>query len=350
MTYPSISIHIVTWNSMRFLPDLLESIMGQTYRDFNVLIIDNASTDGIESFLRENYPEITFLRNARNLGFSAAHNQGIRYALEHWPKEEVQDRFVLLTNPDVLLSETFLAEIVAVTKAHPEVGSFGGKLLRAFGENLGDELFKEIIRSDRIDSVGLNPHKNRTVTDRGAGELDEGQFEQVEQVFGISGALALYRASALEGVRYEDEILDHHFFAYKEDVDLAWRLQHAGWDALYVPQAIAYHYRGMYGPEKSGFRERLRNRRDKSSLRNFFSTRNHWLMLFKNLRFVNFLFSFPLILVTEIGRLGYVLVFERTGWRAFKEAVGLLPTMWKKRCATMSHVKRSAKDLRKWFV
>jgi len=335
---------------MRFLPDLLESIMGQTYRDFNVLIIDNASTDGIESFLRENYPEITFLRNARNLGFSAAHNQGIRYALEHWPKEEVQDRFVLLTNPDVLLSETFLAEIVAVTKAHPEVGSFGGKLLRAFGENLGDELFKEIIRSDRIDSVGLNPHKNRTVTDRGAGELDEGQFEQVEQVFGISGALALYRASALEGVRYEDEILDHHFFAYKEDVDLAWRLQHAGWDALYVPQAIAYHYRGMYGPEKSGFRERLRNRRDKSSLRNFFSTRNHWLMLFKNLRFVNFLFSFPLILVTEIGRLGYVLVFERTGWRAFKEAVGLLPTMWKKRCATMSHVKRSAKDLRKWFV
>lgn len=335
---------------MRFLPDLLKSIMSQTYKDFNVLIIDNGSTDGVEAFLRKEFPEIMFLRNARNLGFSAAHNQGIRYAVEHWPKEELQERFVLLTNPDVILTDTFLAEIVVATKAHPEVGSFGGKLLRAFGENIGDELFKQIVRSDRIDSVGLNPHKNRTVTDRGAGELDEGQFESAESVFGISGALALYRASALEEVRYEDEILDHDFFAYKEDVDLAWRLQHAGWDALYVPQAVAYHYRGMYGPEKSGFRERLKNRREKSSLRNFFSSRNHWLMLWKNLRFVNFICCFPRILFYEVGRLGYVLVFERNGWRAIKESIGMIPLMWKKRRFTLSRAKRSSTDIRKWFV
>ena len=97
---------------MRFLPELLKSIMGQTYKDFNVLIIDNASTDGIEAYLRENFPEITFLRNVRNLGFSAAHNQGIRYAIEHWPQDQLDDRFILLTNPDVILSETDRKSVV----------------------------------------------------------------------------------------------------------------------------------------------------------------------------------------------------------------------------------------------
>jgi len=95
MAYPKLSVHIVTWNSMRFLPDLLKSIMDQTYRDFNVLVIDNASTDGVEAFLREHYPDISFIRNARNLGFSAAHNQGIRYAVEHWPHTELQEHFIL---------------------------------------------------------------------------------------------------------------------------------------------------------------------------------------------------------------------------------------------------------------
>lgn len=345
----TVSIHIVTWNSMRFLPDLLESIMGQTYKDFNVLIIDNGSSDGVEAFLRDQYPDIAFIRNARNLGFSAAHNQGIRYAIEHWPAQELQDRFILLTNPDVLMSETFLEELVGATRSHPEVGTFGGKLLRAFGENMGDEVFKEIIRSDRIDSVGLNPHRNRTVTDRGAGELDEGQYAKQEKVFGISGALALFRASALEDVRFQDEVLDHHFFAYKEDVDLAWRLQHAGWDALYVPTAVAYHYRGMYGPEKTGFWQRLANRREKSSLRNFFSTRNHWLLLVKNLKLINALLCLPWLVTHEGGRLLYVLVFERSGRRALREVIGMTPLMWKKRRATMRRSKRSAKEVRAWF-
>lgn len=348
--YPPVSINIVSWNSMRFLPDLLESIAKQTCRDFNVLIIDNGSNDGVETFLRQNYPDITFLRNARNLGFSVAHNQGIRYAVEHWQKEESHDRFILLTNPDILMQETFLEELMAAARAHPEVASFGGKLLRAFGENLTDEVFQEIVRSDRIDSTGLNPHRTYTITDRGAGELDKGQFDQQEKIFGISGALVLYRASALEEVRFDGEILDSDFFAYKEDVDLAWRLQEAGWDALYVPRAVAYHYRGMYGPEKSGLWQRARNRRIKSSTRNFFSTRNHWLALMKNLRLTSFILALPWVVVHELCRLFYVLLFEKTGWRALREALALAPRMYKKRRATFAKSKRSAQDMRRWFL
>src|SRR3990167_4280774 len=236
------------------------------------------------------------------------------------------------------------------TLMHSSGASFGGKLLRAFGENLGDEVFKQTVRSDLLDSVGLNPHRNYTVTDRGAGELDKGQYDTEEFVFGISGALVLFRASSLEDVRYEDEILDHHFFAYKEDVDLAWRLQQAGWDALYVPRAVAYHYRGMYGPEKSGLWQRLRNHRSKSSLRNFFSTRNHWLMLVKNMRGYHAFLALPWIGFYEGGRLVYVLLFERSGFRTIKETVMLLPLMWKKRKQMSKHMKRSAKDICHWFV
>lgn len=335
---------------MRFLSDLLKSIMNQTYTDFNVVILDNASTDGVEAFVREEYPEMVFIRNARNLGFSVAHNQAIRYAIEHWPEAELANRFILVTNPDIILTPTFLEELVAATRIYPEVGAFGGKLLRAFGENLGDEVLKEVVRSQRLDSVGLNPHCNGTITDRGAGELDEGQYQQSQKVFGISGALTLLRASALQEVRFGDEVFDQEFFAYKEDVDLAWRLQHAGWDAIYVPRAVAYHYRGMYGAEKSGLWKRLRNHREKSSLRNFYSTRNHWLMLLKNVRLSQFILSFLWIVTYELARLIYVLVFERMGLKALRETLALVPRMWRKRRATLRHAKRPVKDVRKWFI
>ena len=133
-----LSIHIVSWNSMRFIPDLLRTLKEQTVQDFSVLLIDNGSTDGIESFIKEEYPQIALLRNARNLGFCGAHNQGIRYALEHWKTEDFQDRFILVTNPDILLTPTFLETLMHEVDQHPTVGAFGGKLRRAFGEHVAD--------------------------------------------------------------------------------------------------------------------------------------------------------------------------------------------------------------------
>lgn len=350
MKYPKLSIHIVTWNSLVFLPELLESIMAQTYKQFNVLIIDNGSTDGTERFLRKEYPEITFLRNARNLGFSVAHNQGIRYAIEHWPKDQLDDSFILLTNPDTIFTPTFLEELMLMTSAHPGVGSFGGKLLRAFSDQVQDEVFKRTIRSDRIDSVGISATRSTNFADRGAGELDVGQYDQTQKVFGISGALTLCRASALEQIRFDDEIFDASFFAYKEDVDLAWRLQYAGWDSLYVPQAVAYHYRGMYGPEKSSLWDKIKNRKEKSSLRNFFSTRNHWFLLMKNLSIKQFILYAPWIIPHEVARLIYVCFWERTGWRALKDVIIHFPNIRQKRRQTIKTAKRTFGDLRIWFM
>ena len=350
MPYPRLSIHIVAWNSMRFLPDLLKSLSEQTYQDFSALIIDNASTDGVAEFLRQEYPQMTLLRNPRNLGFSAAHNQGIRYALERWDAQVYADRFVLVTNPDLILAPTCLEVLMKEVGVHADVGSFGPKLRRAFGENQHDEALQETVKSDLIDSTGLHAHKNRTFTDRGAGEMDTGQYDDHQEVFGVSGALACYRASALQQVRFEDEFFDHDFFAYKEDADLAWRLQDAGWKARFVPQALAFHYRGMYGKEKMSIWEKMKNRRTKSKLRSYYSNRNHWLLLIKNERWINGLLSCWRVIPLEVSRLLYTVLFEMTNLRAFFDAIKLFPRMMKKRAFAKTFRKRHAKELRAWFV
>lgn len=348
--YPRISIHIVSWNSMQFIPDLLASIEKQTFQDFQVLIVDNGSSDGIETFLREKYPSVRFIRNARNLGFSGAHNQGIRYALEHWGDAELDDKFILITNPDILFTPTYLERLLESTRGKEAFGAFGGKLLRAYGEGVTDEVLRETVQSDRIDSTGFRFHKNFTFTDRGAEDLDEGQYDQAEEVFGLSGALVLFRARALQSVRYNDEFFDHDFFAYKEDVDMAFRMQYAGWSAWYEPRAIAYHYRGMYGEEKMGIFARIKNRKNKSLHRRYFTTRNHWLFLLKDLDIVSLFVSFPRLLITEGARLGFILTLEWQNLKAIFDAMKLIPRIWTKRRATMRSKVVPGRMIRKKFA
>ena len=345
-----LSIHIVAWNSMSFLPDLLDTIMKQTYRDFNVLVIDNASDDGVGAFLRETYPEVTVLRNPRNQGFAGAHNQGIRYVLDHWPQEDLKDRFILVTNPDILLEPNYLQELMAVVGAYPKTGSFSGKLMRAFGENLGDEALRETVKSDRFDTTGLKGYRSRRMVDRGAGAMDTGQYDELEHIFGAPGALPLFRAQTLKDVVVDGEYFDTDFFAYKEDIDLAWRMQWAGWDSLYVPSAVAYHYRGVYGPEKTSMIDRVRNRSAQSVQRVYYSTRNHWLMLLKNLRFSDFIVHGLWIMPSEMARLVYSVVFESVGRKAVMDVLRLLPRMLKKRRAIKRSAVRSAKEVRSWFT
>jgi len=329
--YPRVSINIVAWNGMTFLPKLLESIFAQTYLDFSVLIVDNGSSDGIEAFVRERFPQVAFLRNARNLGFAPAHNQAIRYAVEHWDGDDLSDRFVLVTNQDAIFTPTFLEKIVQAAEKDARAGSFQGKLHRAYTENPQDETLRETVCSEIIDSTGLMPHRNRTFTDRGAGEMDDGQFDESADIFGPTGALALYRASALQDVRYQDEFFDQDFFSYKEDADLAWRLRHLGWESRYVPSAVAYHYRGMFGKERMGWLDRIRNRRGKSRVRNWYSTRNHLLVLIKNQGIWNGLLAFPWIAWFEFRRFVYVLLFEVGTIGAYLAAVRLMPAILRKR-------------------
>lgn len=349
-----VSVHIVAWNSMRYLPALFTSLAEQTFQNFFVSVVDNASTDGALDWLRSVYPQTATLRNTRNLGFARAHNQMIALARARWAREptnqnrgSLQERYVLVTNPDLILASDFLEQLVRTADIHSEVGSFGGTLLKIFADHAGDDMSSPR-RTTYIDSTGLKILRSRRVVERGAGKENRGQYA-AGPVFGISGALALYRMNALEDVKFDNEYFDEDFFAYKEDVDLAWRLQLRGWDAWYEPRAVAYHYRAAAGTERRTPWAALTERRKKSAFVNGLSTRNHLLLLWKNDDRTNRLLHLPWILMYECCRFILILLTEPGTFKAYGAAFRFLPRMLRKRAFSFSIRKRTPRDMRRWF-
>lgn len=344
MTFPRVTIQIVTWNSLKFLPDFLASIFAQTYRDFQILIIDNNSQDGTVKFLKADYPDVTVFQNNKNLGFSKAHNQGIKL---------LNSPYVLVCNPDIILEPAWLEIIMnrADDPKNEKFGSFGGKLLKM---KIIDREINDIEKTNIIDSCGLKIFKNHRVADLGAGEISE-NFNQEQEVFGHSGSLVLYRREALENCllktkdQPQGEYFDEDFFFYKEDVDLAWRLQLYGWKSLLVPEATAYHARAISGSEKQKFWQIIRNKKYQSPLAKYHSYKNHLFLLVKNEFQANLVKYFFPIFWYELKKIIYVLLFEWSSLKAWWEFLRLLPKMKRKRKLIFSRIKIDNKYIQFWI-
>ena len=179
--------------------------------------------------------------------------------------------------------------------------------------------------------------------------MDEKQHDQERELFGVSGALALYRASVLSDTKLGKDYFDEDLFSYREDVDLAWRMQTHGWSARYVPQAVAYHWRGIYGKEKAGPFSRIRDRRKKRPFFAALSTRNQWIVLLKNEHWLNAILSLPLVVSLEIARLGYIVIFEPRSLWIVPSFFKLLPRTLRKRWTIAKNRRSKASDIRKWF-
>lgn len=343
MNLPQVTIQIVSWNSQKYLVGCLKSIFNQTYKDFQVLVIDNNSQDGTADWLRKNYPEVAVFQNHKNLGFAKAHNQGFKL---------LKSEFVVICNPDVLLEPNWLeiAMSQAINPVYNHYGQFGGKLLQL---NVIDLELNDVELTKIIDSCGLEIKRNRLVLERGRGKQSD-QYLKKTDVFGHSGALALYRRQALEDCFIKTkhqpagEYFDEDFFAYKEDVDLSWRLQLLGWSALFMPQAIAYHVRTMSGPPKNKMIELINHRRKQSTLARYYSYRNHFLLLMKNEHGKNFRQDFFYILWLELKKFFYVFLFEWSSLRGLFHAIVMWSKMRVKRKLIMKRAKLEAKDIKKW--
>ena len=342
MSLPKVTIQIVTWNSLKYLPFTLESICSQTYKDFQVLIIDNNSQDGLLEFLRKNYPEVTVFQNKKNLGFAKANNQGLK--LLHSP-------YVLFCNPDIVLTSEWLEQIMrqAEDQKYNQVGSFGGKLLKLKPNSDG---LDEESKTEIIDSCGLKILRNRRIVEIGAGQ-DSSKFNQDNEVFGHSGALVLYKRETLEDCLIKTkknptgEYFDEDFFAYKEDVDLAWRSRLLGWSSNFVFSAVAYHVRRAAGSENTTFGEMIKNRKQQSSLVKYYSYRNHLLLLLKNEFGRNFINDLLPIKWFEAKKAGYILIFEFKTIRAWLELLKMAPLIIAKRKEIFKKAKVSSVDMRK---
>jgi len=338
-----VSVQIVTWNAMNFIFDCLESLMRQSFRDFSVIVIDNGSDDGTVEFVRANYPTVSVLENFKNLGFTKANNQGILLA---------KSEYVLTLNADVILSENFLERLLAFADTKPDAGSFGGKAFKLYSEPLasGDEIsLREVVRSNILDTTGLQIFRSRRVIDRGEGEKDTGQYDRREEVFGICGACALYRQSALAEVAIKKEYFDNDFFAYKEDVDLAWRLRLYGFAAWYIPDAVFFHHRQLPTVDENNLVKAIYQRQSVSKFRRALSFRNQHLLLVKNDLLINLLFALPWWLLREVKIILAALILEPFQGKSLIEFFQLLPNALLKRRVIMAHRKVSAKEIRKWF-
>ena len=338
-----VSVQIVTRNSLRYIGNCLESLEQQTLGDFSLIVIDNGSTDKTATFVRNHFPTVTVLENFKNLGFSRAHNQGIAFS---------QAEYVLVLNPDIVLTETFLEKLVAFADTQPAGGSFGGKLLRLRSEAVntddGDSL-RDVLRTNMIDSAGLRITRGRKVFDRGSGQQDRGQYERSEEVFGISGACALYRRSALDEIKVNGEYFDVDFFAYKEDADVAWRLRLYGFTNWYVPSAVGYHHRAFAAAQRRGITAMRANRRRVPPALRAASLKNHQLMLLKNEQPLNVLLALPWLLARQTALWGYALLTEPFQWRMLGGLLRQLPSALRKRGVIRAHTKVKPRDLRKWF-
>lgn len=339
MTRPNVSVHIVTWNSLTHLAGCLEALRSQSNQSFEVKIADNASVDGTVRWLEEHYPQFHLLRNTRNTGYSFAHNQLLRIT---------DPPYVLILNPDVILAPDWLERAVAVLDAHPEYGAFGGKIKRF---SYGPDELKEIERSDIIDSAGLKVFRSRHAIDRGSGQTDDGQFDRAQPVFGFSGACVMYRRAALDTVRWHNEFFDEDIFAYKDDVDLAWRLQRMGWTAWYDPQAVAYHHRYARGISAVSDRLLAKNARRHNRRIAELSYRNHWFVLIKNETWSTVWRDAPFIGWYEAKKFVYLLFVQPRALRGLAQVIGRWSRLRQKARLLTHHARRAALDVRReWFL
>lgn len=323
---------------MTHIAACLDAVSKQTYAPMTVMVVDNASLDGTVNWIQEHFPSIHLLRNTRNVGFSRGHNQAIR--LSDAP-------YVLVLNPDVILDPEWVGRAVAFMEDHPDYGAFGGKTRRYSYSH--DEL-KETRFSDIIDSTGLHVSRSRHIIDIGSGMVDGEGFDHAHDVFGLSGSCVFFRRQALESARFRDEFFDEDFFAYKEDADLAWRLQRLGWKSRYEPGALAYHHRHIKGIAATSDLLIAKNHRSRQRQIGFFSYRNHWLMLMKNETWSSRWRDLPWIAWYEIRKFGFLLFFSPTTLRGLTGAIRLWPAMRRKAALLQKQQQQSGLTVRAWFT
>lgn len=223
---PEVSVVIVTWNGLHHLQRCLPALQNQTGVTFETIVVDNGSTDGTADWIARKYPRIALERLDSNHGFAAANNLGFRLT---------RADLVATLNNDAVPDPDWLQSLAQAAREHPEAGSFASRIVLDRDPNI-------------IDSAGVVTDVLGIAWDRHNAEPVGS--DEAGEVFGACAGAALYRRVLL----HETEGFDPSFFAYLEDVDLAWRARWLGWTARYVPQARVVHAHSATGTEESPFK------------------------------------------------------------------------------------------------
>jgi GT2 family glycosyltransferase len=321
-----IDAFVVARDHARTLTATIASLAGQSLAPDRVVLVDNASRDGSAAVASAAAGALALevVRNQDNRGFAAAANAALRRTTAPW---------VLALNPDCRLAPDYLERLSSAARRGERIGAATGLLLRAAGPTLEP--------TDTVDSAGIVVTASGRHLDRGAGTRVDAAVCQPASVFGASGAAALYRREALDDVAYAGgETFDEGFFAYREDADLAWRLQRRNWSCLYWPEARAFHSRGL----------RPEARRRGTAEINRHSVRNRFLWRLGNADWRWHLACFPWWLLRDTTVIAACLTVERSSLPGLAEAWRLRARQRERGRANASRALVSGWRLARWFL
>ena len=256
-----VSVIIVNTNERQHLSRCLPSLMASTFPNFEVIVVDNASEDGSVEYLNREFPEVRVLESDVNLGYAGANNTGFVAA---------SGNYVVVLNPDTVVEENWLSELVDAMSKHEGVALATPKILT--------------MRDGTINACGNEISFTGLTACRGYGEQPN-EYSSIEYVSAVSGAAFCITRSALEILGGFDESL----FLYYEDTDLSLRALLAGYQCLFVPQAVVHH--------DYGFRF--------TPMKNFLLERNRILVWLKTFKWKTLIAMAPVLILGEVITWGY---------------------------------------------
>jgi N-acetylglucosaminyl-diphospho-decaprenol L-rhamnosyltransferase len=269
------SIVLVCWNNKAYLDPCLKSLYeGELKSSFDVIVVDNGSTDGSQQMLAEKYPDVKLIQNEGNVGLGKASNQGI---------EATKGRFVLLLNNDTLVNGSALDVLVEYLDANPEAGATAGKLLNPDGSFQSgfapfSTLLEEFLIVTHIGEI-LWP-----------GYPSHGDSNEIKETGWMSSACLLVRRAALDQIG----LLDEGYFIYGDEADLQYRLNKAGWKVVFLPSSTIIHFGGRS-------MDRWKRRKMVYRGKMLFYKKNYGFLSTLFLRMMFFVMSFLKLLVWCVG-------------------------------------------------
>ena len=307
-----VSIIIVNHNGRHLLKGCLESVFAQSYRNFELILVDNGSSDGSVEFVRENFPSVRVVALNENRGFAGGNNEGLRYA---------NGEFIALLNNDAFASRDWLKSLVGAILMDERIGICSSKII--------------IEGTNKIDSAGDVFTTAFTGTKMGEFQ-DEDRFSVRRFVPGACAAAVLYRRAMLDEIGFFDD----DFFLNHEDTDLNMRAWLAGWRCIFVPEAVVYHKVSAsigYLSDTSVY---------------YFARNTEWVWI-KNVPFRLMLRYLPQRIMYEIASFGYSCILKNR-WRPFirgkVDALIGLPLMIKKRRQVQPLIRLTGRQIRKELI
>ena len=226
-----VTIVIPNYNGKHFMEPCLSSLSEQTYKDFHILVIDNASSDGSIEYMEENYPDIELIKLQKNYGFSKAVNIGIQHS---------RTPYVILLNNDTTVDTRYVEEMVKAIEKSPKIFSVSSKMIQMYHPEL-------------IDSAGDLYTLLGWGVCRGCGR-PVSNYQKYDEIFTACAGAAIYRRSVFDEIGYFDE----NHFAYLEDIDIGYRARIYGYYNMYCPTALVYHVgSGTSGSKYNSFKVKL---------------------------------------------------------------------------------------------